>query len=140
MWSVANTSNKDWDSAVDYCSNLNEEGFNDWHLPTIDELRTLIQTCPNTATNGSCKVTNDCLSSSCMNDDYCNGCGVHKDGSLSKLGNSDFAQSYIEGRFWSSSVKSDNTNSAWEILFFYGNINSASKTEKRHVRCVRNYQ
>ena len=139
MWSVANTSSKNWDSAVDYCSNLNEEGFNDWHLPTIDELRTLIQTCPNTATNGSCKVTNDCLSSSCRNDDYCNGCGGHKDGSLSKLGNRDFAQSYIDGRFWSSSVKSDNTNAAWEIIFFYGNINSASKTEERHVRCVRNY-
>ena len=138
MWSSANTSGKDWDSAVDYCSNLNEEGYHDWHLPTIDELRTLIQNCPNTETGGPCKVTNSCLSSSCRNDDYCNGCGVHNDGSLSKLGNSDLP-SYGDPRFWSSSVNSGNTNSAWEIVFSHANINSYSKTEKKYVRCVRKY-
>ncbi|MBR4532419.1 DUF1566 domain-containing protein [bacterium] len=136
MWSTRNNAMMDWDSAIDYCSNLNEEGYNDWHLPTIDELRTLIQNCPNTETGGSCKVTNNCLSSSCRNDDYCNGCGIHNDGSLSKFGNSDFP-SYNDPWFWSSSVKSDNTNSAWIILFSHANISSSNKTGTKYVRCVR---
>ncbi len=31
-----------WNDAVDYCANLNEDGYSDWRLPNIDELKTLM--------------------------------------------------------------------------------------------------
>jgi len=52
-----------WHKAKQYCENLNEGGYNNWRLPNIDELRTLIKD-RKTATGGKCKVSEkrDCLS------------------------------------------------------------------------------
>ena len=53
-----------WSDAVNYCKKLNENGYNDWRLPNIDELRTLIKNCSKTETGGECQVSeqNGCLS------------------------------------------------------------------------------
>ena len=53
--------------AGDFCSQLNREqygGHNDWRLPTIDELRSIIQNCPGTELEGECRISevNDNLS------------------------------------------------------------------------------
>lgn len=35
----------DWESAIEHCKELKESnacGYSDWHLPTIDELKTII--------------------------------------------------------------------------------------------------
>jgi hypothetical protein len=32
----------DWDSAVDYCDNLDFDGYDDWRLPNIKELQSII--------------------------------------------------------------------------------------------------
>ena len=31
-----------WQEAIDYCENLVQDGKNDWHLPTVDELSSLV--------------------------------------------------------------------------------------------------
>lgn len=67
-----------FDDAHSYCEDLNENGYNDWRLPNIDELRTLIINCPKTETNGSCNVTEVCLKQGvyqCENRSACKGCG-----------------------------------------------------------------
>ena len=70
IWSKKASETMRWANAQTYCDELTEGGFNDWRLPNIDELRTLILSCPDTMPGGSCAVTDpDCLSlNSCYTD------------------------------------------------------------------------
>lgn len=130
MWSSMASSYMKWQDAVDYCDNLNESGYSDWHLPTISELRTLIKNCPGSQTGGSCGVTDSCLSGGCVND-ACGGCDFDESGGHSKLGDTDC--------LWSSSIFADNTDTAWIVSFNFGYLNNYYKTEPScDVRCVRN--
>jgi len=42
MWAKEYNTDKIWKEALSYCENLNFAGFNDWRLPNINELKTLI--------------------------------------------------------------------------------------------------
>ncbi|MBQ3369297.1 DUF1566 domain-containing protein [bacterium] len=128
IWSSRSQESVNWEAAKTYCSELTECGYSDWHLPTISELRTLIQNCSATQTGGKCKVTDSCLSSSCREQEACRGCS-DSTGECSKLG---------EGAgLWSSSALSDNANSAWMVLFIWGMVADSDKSENYNVRCVR---
>ena len=131
MWSPKASLTMDWYDAVSYCNNLTACGYSDWHLPTISELRTLIRNCSNTETGGECGVTDSCLSYSECKNDACSGCSSDSDstGKYSKLGDT--------VSFWSSSTRSDNTDTAWLVNFNYGNVLHYNKTGNNHVRCVR---
>ena len=124
IWSAKSSTDMSWDKAVSYCERMGSSG---WHLPTISELRTLIQHCSSTVTGGSCGVTDTCLSSDCRND----ACGCSSNTSSNKLGDRDWV--------WSSSVKSDDSYLAWGVNFYFGSVNSDSKRYdyEHYVRCVR---
>ena len=131
-WSSTADKEMDWNDGLAYCKNLNEGGYSDWHLPTISELRTLIQNCPATETGGECGITDGCLSwEKCWND-ACDGCDHDYSGKYSKLGNSYW--------LWSSSIFSDDIYYAWDVFFHTGSIYRDLKTRKGHVRCVRGSQ
>ena len=42
MWQQATQESMDWESAITYCASLSFEGYNDWRLPDINELRSLV--------------------------------------------------------------------------------------------------
>ena len=130
MWSSKALYEKTWEIATWSCENLTECGYSDWHLPTISELRTLIQNWSNTEINGSCGVTDSCLSSTCKSP-YCDGDGASDSNSLeySKLGDT--------GEFWSSSPQSDNSDYAWYVNFSFGAVRSDDIYSGHNFRCVR---
>ena len=133
MWSSRSSYEMTWDSAVSYCNNLTECGYSDWHLPTISELRTLIKNCLGSQTGGACAVKDpDCLSKDCWSGDcYCDYM-ENNGGYYSKLGDDD------KVGLWSSSTRSDNTDYAWSVLFYYGYVYNFNKTYINfYVRCVR---
>jgi len=41
QWSNKAHDTKTWNDAANYCENLNEDGYSDWRLPTLNELKTL---------------------------------------------------------------------------------------------------
>ena len=130
MWSSYQNLKMTWDEAVDYCDNLTECGYSDWHLPTINELRTLIQNCSETETGGACGVTDSCLESDCYTSSDCAPNNyVIMNGYFSKLGDAKI--------LWSSSNYLN--SSAWIADFRSGGIFSSSKSsfDSKYVRCVR---
>jgi AAA ATPase containing von Willebrand factor type A (vWA) domain len=135
MWSPLATetiydANMNWQNATNYCENLTACGYSDWHLPTINELRTLIQNCSETETGGACGVTDSCLESDCYTSSDCAPNNyVIMNGYFSKLGDAKI--------LWSSSNYLN--SSAWIADFRSGGIFSSSKSsfDSKYVRCVR---
>ena len=112
-----------------YCRNLSEGGVRNWRLPTISELRTLIQNCTATETEGSCGITDNCLSNECR-DTTCGGCLSDTSIQYSKLGDDQYS-------LRSSSTVSDNASEVWFISFYRGYIGKQSKYDSCYIRCVK---
>ena len=137
MWSpiaveTLDDAEMNWENALNYCENLTACGYDDWHLPTISELRTLIQNCPDIETGGACKISDNCTERDCYEAGvfcYPNSCNYDSSGKYSKIGDIKY--------FWSSSAVSDSNNHAWEINFASAIISQHSKNETDYVRCVR---
>ena len=132
-WSSKSPYQMNWYDAVNYCRNLRENGYSDWRLPTISELRTTIINCPATQTGGFCRVSDSCLSYDCWGN--LNGCSCgHRqsnDGYYSKFGDNNYVV------LWSSSTRSDDTDRAWVVFFQSGWVENDSKSSNCNVRCVR---
>ncbi|HPM47251.1 MAG TPA: DUF1566 domain-containing protein [bacterium] len=121
-WSDASSDSMPWDEAITYCENLGGR------LPTISELRTLIQNCPGSETGGECKVADDCLSFEGCYSDQCNGCEKTNSGKYSVFGDTYW--------FSSSSETSEYTDFAWHVSFNGGQVGNSGKNSSFYVRCV----
>ena len=151
MWSARSLNGLEWEDAVSYCKNLTELGYSDWRMPTVNELRTLIQNCSYTETGGSCEITDECLAEEMENwDEYkaqysgyylpdtihcasqCN-CRYSYDSS------SDVVFSKIDDkddRLWSSILSWD-PEQAWLISFYDASLFICDIDSFAGVRCVR---
>ena len=107
IWSEKSSEAMTWEEAVRHCDNMNEGDSEDWHLPNISELRTLIKDCPATEVGGACSVTANCLSDGCWSENSCLSCT--SDINHSKLGDT--------GWFWSASARAEDNETAWGIYF-----------------------
>ena len=149
-WSKITSKNYDWSAAKRYCEKLSEGGHNDWKLPTIDQLRTLIKD-RETSSKGACKVTEKCSSfKECFSTEACaescrNGYCEEYPGSYSVFSDT--------SSLWSSTLISDKKNcdkkegncpKAWAVNFSIGHIegydNKTSTKDKYPVRCVRRWR
>ncbi len=122
FWSYKAPNAMNWYDATTYCQNLGGR------LPTISELRTLIQNCPATETVGSCGVTDSCLNYNDCWSEVCLGCHDGVVDMYNVFG--DF------GYFWSSSSSENNIDWAWELI--NSGVRTSSKSDGNdNVRCVR---
>lgn len=133
IWSSRTTTNKNWSAAVSYCEDdLNEGGYSDWRLPTIDELRTLVVNCPGTQADGACAISDpDRLSETDRVIEDCSCEEVSGNSTYySKFGN--------DTQLWSSSDFAESDGYAWRIYFNTANVNVNVKNSNSYpVRCVR---
>ena len=129
QWSNKAPRYMNWNDAVNYCENLNEGGFDDWRLPNIDELRTIIQNHPGTQSGGSCPISEK--AGKLSSNDWTKDCRGRDGSNFSKLGDI--------GWFWSSSTLSDSSNGAWGVTFNNGDVGHSGKYNVDSVRCVRFY-
>ena len=131
IWSGKTTATYNWSDSKSYCENQG----GGWRLPTIDELRTLVLNCAETATNGACNVKEGCLkdSSPCYVTANCmsKNCPTRNDGSYSRLGDTDY--------LWSSSETDGDASRAWYLNFKFAAIGSSEKKDKEraYTRCVK---
>lgn len=126
-----NTEESAWTNAVNYCENLVEGGYDDWRLPTIDELRTLIQNCPETEPGGACDLEQEDHS----NCHYTCDIDGEFTGKYSRIGD-------IRISLWSSSITytgpyPPTTRSFWVVDFAYASIWGGYENNEEDIRCVR---
>lgn len=122
-WSIASPGTVTWDESIGFCNELGDN----WRVPTISELRTLIRDCSGTVTGGECAVTDSCLNNSCYGD-------------ACSCSNSFAGYSKIPGdleQYWSSSVNTVDSSIAFFVLYMDGGIYADSKTQKIKGMCVR---
>ncbi len=120
--------------AEDYCGTLTLAGADDWRLPTVAELRTLIVGCQ--SGTPACKVDDACTASKC----WSSTCACQ---ALKGPGEDGFywQKDVWQGGgkyFWSSSLRpGKKSEKAWDVGFNYGNVYEYDRTQKADVRCVR---
>ncbi|MBO4711520.1 DUF1566 domain-containing protein [bacterium] len=126
QWSKKPRFYSTWVAANEYCANLEEDGHKDWRLPTIDDWRSAVEKCPETATGGKCAISDKDgkLSMDSYNKQDCRGC---RKGKIDLPGN---------GWFWSSSQRPD-TDHYWVISFKNTRISEAKMNVPYNVYCVR---
>ncbi|MBP5406363.1 DUF1566 domain-containing protein [bacterium] len=133
-WSERSKKTMNWNEAKTYCKNLNQDGYDTWRLPIIDELRILIQNCTTTKLDGFCKVSEKKGHLSFKDKDKNCECPIRRNngGYYSTLGDTDSIW------LWSSSSEDNNTDNAWSVNFGNADVDSKNKKSSNlHVRCVR---
>ncbi|MBI5501077.1 MAG: DUF1566 domain-containing protein [Deltaproteobacteria bacterium] len=130
----AELSGRSWDAAVTYCDGLVLGGHDDWHLPTITEMRSLIRGCPATVvTSLDCGVSDWCVPCGTT---PCEGCGY--------IGGPGEGGCYWDDAlgadceylpFWTAAATDDGR--AWYVYFSYAALFRWETTHALRVRCVR---
>ena len=128
---------KNWQDAIDYCEELDEDGYNDWRLPTLSELRTLIRGCDNTVTGGLCEADDDCLDSTCIRTIVDCTCEADEGPDDGCYWDTDLDGPCDWRLYWSSSAVEDSEEYAFGICFDRAYVSNDFKHYEKNVRCVR---
>ena len=126
--------------AVTYCQELTWGGYDDWELPNINQLRSLLTGCPqNEYQNTECPITHQCSYST----NVANTCGAELclgcDGWSGPRSDGCYLPADLPGRcsyYWSSSLES--ATYAYGVHFYNGIVgNNYLDLTYNKVRCVR---
>jgi hypothetical protein len=104
-----------WQSAIDYCENLEESGHSDWRLPSKNEVSTLLGNCSNGVVDGIIGYYCD----SCEKSDTC----------------PDEFISATDKLYWTST--SADSGTVWNFKFSTGMMSMAWIELIGEIRCVR---
>lgn len=108
-----------YDEAVEYCENLNFAGFDDWRLPTINELLS---------------ITDDTRFKPAINKAFENvAYKIYNKGKIYDKGEKSY------GWYWSSTRSADDSSNAWIVHFKNGDDKPYLVSNSSFVRCVRDY-
>jgi hypothetical protein len=116
MWTLrANLRQMGWDDAIQYCNDLHYVGYDDWRLPTRDELATLVDS----------RFRFPALSNAC-------GTGKWTQG--------DAFTGVRSSRYWSSTPHTSLSDGAWYVHLSDGEENYWHKSNRTYVWPVRSGQ
>ena len=116
--------------AQDTCRDLSEGGLSGWRLPTISELRMLIQNCEGTKfPGGTCPVDDSHTNESYNYYSTCKSCSSDLQGSHNKFRD--------PIKVWSSTLV-ENTSNHWVVNFENAQVTYESLAGSCYYRCVRN--
>jgi hypothetical protein len=133
-----------WDEALTYCDDLTASGHDDWRLPKIQELISLIRGCVDMHATGDlsrnqCGVTDPgCIDHEDCWETGCEGCGQYAGPDDESDGC--YWDPALAGECyscWSSSSYASYSGYAWYVGFDGGYASSADKNFPNQVRCVR---
>ena len=133
-------------TAIEHCDELIYGGYDDWRLPTISELRSVIRGCPSTQTGGECGVTDTCNSMDCWDDKCYYGCELQNgpsEGGFYWPDGFSVAEKYFYNPYYLSSTELSDPESdfpndhSWCIVFENAVFHTARNTSANTARCVR---
>jgi hypothetical protein len=135
-----------WSDAVAHCDGLSLGGLDDWRLPNIDELITLIRGCQDGTETGDlspslCEMT----PAGCVAEDSCSGvsscgpCDQMMPGEDCHHWDPAMSGECLDGSYWSSTTVPDVVSSAWYVDFSVGTVigSAYSAGVTGQARCVR---
>ena len=151
MWQRGNQSEKTAADATTFCNDATIDTFHDWRLPTISELRSIVDGCDGVGTGfdtftgddaTTCGVIDACLDSTCS-DANCDGCVNSGGAGVDGLYFTPELWTYTgdtAGRFWSSSTVPNQADSIWFVRFSNASVAYNWIGSEYFVRCVRNME
>ena len=124
------------EDAIVFCDHLKVNGFNDWRLPSISELRTLVRGCEQLEPGGLCQVTDECLEYSCW-DTNCHICEPEFGPNNGCYNGTELGG--VCGVYCSSSPVLDSGVGYWVIDFWMAHLQNAFYADQSplYARCVR---
>ncbi|HPQ69438.1 MAG TPA: DUF1566 domain-containing protein [bacterium] len=144
MWQTASLTELEWEEAVTFCADLDFEGHDDWRLPTIDELRTLIRGCHYTEPDGDCAASEQCNNIDACHNEACEGCISGEGPNYGFYMPYEFnpycagSDAYICSIFWSSTpVSGSNGEQHWGAWYTYADVAWDNSDSENAVHCVR---
>jgi len=111
-----------WEDAKDYCDNLTLGGKSDWRLPTIDELRSVVNGCGGTSSKSFDNTHNIILIKN-KNNSFYQSCYKNK--------------GFINSGYWGFTSFLERTYGAWIVDFDNGVEFENAEDNRAYIKCVR---